>query len=136
MEDDVELKVRYASASLEGDMARIAVVTERGRLTLQMHRVVLGALAGTIARAMFPRTSEPVVPLGDEAVALSGDVPIAPLGDAAPDDVAQVDLPGPEGGAITALAQAEDIPTQPEAHEPEPDSPAGAKRSRVSRAQQ
>jgi hypothetical protein len=130
MDEDIELTVRYASASLDGETARIAVVTDSGPLTLQMHRIVLGALAGSIARALFPRTSEPAPPLEDEPAAPVGEASITPLGDVEPhDDLAQSDVvqddlaqdglgradlthidPPESAGAAVGV---EDIPTQP-----------------------
>ena len=106
MEDDIELNVRSASASLDGDTARIAVFTDHGRVTLLMHRFVLGALGGTIARALWPRTEERV----------------APFGDAEPQDApTQRDSQEPGGEPVSAVAGVElqDIPTQPEPQEVE-----------------
>ena len=60
MERHIELQVRYASASMDGETATIAVATDHGHLTLRMHRIVLGALAGTIARALFPKVGDSV----------------------------------------------------------------------------
>ena len=51
-------EVRDAAASISGDLATIALFTERGPLTLQMHRRVLGALGGQIARALWPKSGE------------------------------------------------------------------------------
>ena len=64
MERHIELQVRYASASMDGETATIAVATDHGHLTLRMHRIVLGALAGTIARALFPKVGDFVPALG------------------------------------------------------------------------
>jgi hypothetical protein len=125
MDEDIELTVRYASASLDGETARIAVVTDSGPLTLQMHRIVLGALAGSIARALFPRTSEPAPLLGDEPAAPVGEVSIAPLGDVEPhddlaqDDVGRVDVTNVHPPETEGAAGVDYIPTQPEAHEPD-----------------
>jgi hypothetical protein len=63
MEDDVEpsesrYEVHDVAASLEGDLALLALFTTRGPVTLQMHRVILGALGGKIARAMWPKPGE------------------------------------------------------------------------------
>ena len=104
MEDDIELKVRSAVASLEGETARIVVVTDYGRITLQMHRIVLGALAGTIARALFPRT-------GEDVPALAGDEP--------PNVPTQPETEEPENEAGAAFGGVENVPSQPEASEPE-----------------
>jgi hypothetical protein len=60
MADKVELTVRQAAAYLDGDAAKIALVTDQGKVTLRMHRLELGALGGAIARAMWPKAGEPV----------------------------------------------------------------------------
>jgi hypothetical protein len=51
-------EVRDAAASIHGDLATIALFTEKGPLTLQMHRHVLGVLGGQIARALWPKPGE------------------------------------------------------------------------------
>jgi hypothetical protein len=106
MKDDIELNVRYASASLDGDTARIAVFTDRGRLTLLMHRFALGALGGTIARALWPRTGERVAAFDD----------VEPQN--AP---TQRDSQEPGGEPVGAVAgiEPQNIPTQPESQEVE-----------------
>jgi hypothetical protein len=60
MERNIELTVRYASARMDSDgvTASIVVVTDHGRVTLRMHRIVLGGLAGAIARVLFPRVGD------------------------------------------------------------------------------
>jgi hypothetical protein len=103
MERELELTVRYAHADMTGDAASITVVTDHGRLTLRMHRIVLGNLAGTIARALWPREERPE--LAD--VASSEDIPV------------QHDAQEPEAEHLGPSAgDADDIPTQPEPREP------------------
>jgi hypothetical protein len=55
------LEVHDAAASLDGDTAMIALFTDHGPVTLQMHRRVLGALGGTIARSLWPKPGEHLV---------------------------------------------------------------------------
>jgi hypothetical protein len=86
MDDGIEFEVRSAAAALDGDTATIALVTDRGPLSLRMQRTVLGALGGTIARALWPKAGE--------AVATAPELPEA---DAAPHDVpTQPALPEPD----------------------------------------
>jgi hypothetical protein len=99
MERDIELTVRYAHAHMTEDAASIIVVTEHGRVTLRMHRFVLGNLAGTIARALWPREERPA------------------LDEVAPDTVAtqpEPEQPEAEPDAI-ASSEAQDTAGQPEA---------------------
>jgi hypothetical protein len=63
MGDDVRpiesrFEVHDAAASLDGDFATIALFTDQGPVTLRMHRLVLGALGGQIARALWPKSGE------------------------------------------------------------------------------
>ena len=124
MERHIELQVRYASASMDGETATIAVATDHGHLTLRMHRIVLGALAGTIARALFPKVGDSVpaqgpIEMQDSPQPRSGE-PEGDPADAVPEAEAQnvVIQSGPEetaeSGAAVAGVEPENVPTQPE----------------------
>jgi hypothetical protein len=108
MEDDVELTVRHARARIDGDTARVEVTTDRGRVTLRMHRLALGALGGAIARALWPKAGEDVPVF---AGAEPQDVPIQPASE-------------PEGEPVGAgvAAALQDVPIQPASQEPEGES--------------
>ena len=125
MERHIELQVRYASASMDGETATIAVATDHGHLTLRMHRIVLGALAGTIARALFPKVGDSVPALGPIEMQDSPTQPRSgePAGDpvdAVPEAEPQnvIIQSGPEetaeSGAAVAGVEPENVPTQPE----------------------
>src|SRR5262245_43860169 len=58
MERNIEITARSAVASMEGETATIEVVTDYGRLTLRMHRIAFGNLAGEIARALWQKVAE------------------------------------------------------------------------------
>lgn len=116
MGDKIEFTVSHATASLDGDTARISLVTDRGNVTLQMHRLDLGALGGTIARALWPKAGEslPTQPEMHEAQAeVSTDA--GPLTVPTQPDLHEVEA---EPSAAIADPDAEIIPTQPELHEP------------------
>jgi hypothetical protein len=118
MDDKTELKVSHAAASLDGDTARIALVTDQGNVTLLLHRLDLAALGGTIARALWPKAGEsvPTQPALPEAEAESS----VALADAEPDTVpTQPTLHGPEAGPAIADSAPDSVPTQPELHEPD-----------------
>jgi hypothetical protein len=120
MEDKIEFTVRDAMASLDGDTARIALVTDQGRVTLRMHRLDLGALGGTIARALWPKAGESV-PTQRELHETEAE-PSAAIADAEPHSVpTQPELhdPDAEPSAATADAEPHSVPTQPELHDPE-----------------
>ena len=125
MERHIELQVRYASASMDGETATIAVATDHGHLTLRMHRIVLGALAGTIARALFPKVGDFVPALGpiemqDFPTQPGSGKPEGDPADAVPEAEAQnvIIQSGPEetaeSGAAVAGVEPENVPTQPE----------------------
>ena len=125
MERHIELQVRYASASMDGETATIAVATDHGHLTLRMHRIVLGALAGTIARALFPKVGDSVPALGPIEMQDSPTQPRSgePAGDpvdavpeAEPQNVIIQSRPEEtaESGAAVAGVEPENVPTQPE----------------------
>ena len=125
MERHIELQVRYASASMDGETATIAVATDHGHLTLRMHRIVLGALAGTIARALFPKVGDSVPALGpiemqDSLTQPRSEEPAGDPVDAVPEAEAQnvIIQSGPEetaeSGAAVAGVEPENVPTQPE----------------------
>jgi hypothetical protein len=125
MERHIELQVRYASASMDGETATIAVATDHGHLTLRMHRIVLGALAGTIARALFPKVGDSVPALGpiemqDSPTQPKSEEPEGDPADAVPEAEAQnvIIQSGPEetaeSGAAVAGVEPENVPTQPE----------------------
>jgi hypothetical protein len=133
MERDIELTVRYAHAHMTGDAASIIVVTEHGRVTLRMHRFVLGNLAGAIARALWPRVEEPARAVADVT---QQTVPAQPepqqsepeperLGAIAGSEVQEVavqsEAEGPEAEHLDTVAISEDIPVQHDAPEPEPE---------------
>ena len=125
VERHIELQVRYASASMDGETATIAVATDHGHLTLRMHRIVLGALAGTIARALFPKVGDFVPALGPiemqefptqpRSGEPAGD-PVDAVPEAEPQNV--IIQSGPEetaeSGAAVAGVEPENVPTQPE----------------------
>jgi hypothetical protein len=104
VEHDTELTVRSALARIDGDTARIDVITDRGRVTLRMHRLVLGGLGGAIARALWPK-------VGDEMPTIAGsephDVPIQP---------ASQELDEESIGAASS-AELQDVPIQPASEE-------------------
>ena len=125
MERHIELQVRYASASMDGETATIAVATDHGHLTLRMHRIVLGALAGTIARALFPKVGDSVPALGpiemqDSLTQPRSEEPAGDPVDPVPEAEAQnvIIQSGPEetaeSGAAVAGVEPENVPTQPE----------------------
>ena len=121
MVDRTELRVSHAAASLHGDLATIALVTDQGEVILRMHRLDLGALGGSIARALWPKAGEsiPTAPVVEEEHAEAS----VALTEAEPDSVpTQPDLHEPEAAPAAATAEAEphSIPTQPDLHEPEP----------------
>jgi hypothetical protein len=127
VEHDIELTVREAHARIDGDTARLQVATDRGRVTLRMHRLVLAALGGSIARALLPKVGDAAPALADaeseaqgeprdpvrEPFAVEGpdlqDVPTQPASPDAADDSVGVD----DGPAL------QDVPTQPASPEPE-----------------
>ena len=124
MADKIELRVSHAAASLDGDTARIALVTDQGNVTLQMHRLDLGALGGTIARALWPKVGESI-PTQPELHEVEGEPSVA-LADAEPETVAtqpELEEPEAEPSATTADPDPDpdpqSIPTQPELHEPD-----------------
>jgi hypothetical protein len=113
MEHDTELTVRHARARIDGDIARIEVVTDRGRVTLRMHRLVLGALGGAIARALWPKVGEELTEFADTAQ----DVPIQPVSQE------------PDREALDAADAPHDVPIDPVTHEPDAEvagAPAGS----------
>ena len=125
MERHIELQVRYASASMDGETATIAVATDHGHLTLRMHRIVLGALAGTIARALFPKVGDFVpapgpIEMQDSPTQPKSEEPAGDPADAVPEAEAQnvIIQSGPEetaeSGAAVAGVEPENVPTQPE----------------------
>lgn len=125
MERHIELQVRYASASMDGETATIAVATDHGHLTLRMHRIVLGALAGTIARALFPKVGDSVpapgpIEMQDSPTQPRSGEPEGDPADAVPEAEAQnvIIQSGPEetaeSGAAVAGVEPENVPTQPE----------------------
>ena len=125
MERHIELQVRYASASMDGETATIAVATDHGHLTLRMHRIVLGALAGTIARALFPKVGDSVPALGpiemqDSPTQPRSEEPEGDPADAVPEAEAQNVIiqsrpeETAESGAAVAGVEPENVPTQPE----------------------
>ena len=125
MELHIELQVRYASASMDGETATIAVATDHGHLTLRMPRIVLGALAGTIARALFPKVGDSVPALGPIEMQDSPTQPRSgePAGDpvdavpeAEPQNVIIQSRPEEtaESDAAVAGVEPENVPTQPE----------------------
>jgi hypothetical protein len=120
MQDRTELQVSHATAALDGDAATIALTTDQGNVTLRMHRLDLGALGGSIARALWPKAGEsiPTLPELDEAQA----EPVVALADPEPEAVpTQPELDEPEAYASAAVVPPEpdSIPTQPELHEPD-----------------
>jgi hypothetical protein len=125
MERHIELQVRYASASMDGETATIAVATDHGHLTLRMHRIVLGALAGTIARALFPKVGDSVpapgaIEMQDSPTQPRSEEPEGDPADAVPEAEPQnvIIQSGPEetaeSGAAVAGVEPENVPTQPE----------------------
>lgn len=131
MEDDVELTVRHAHARIDGDTATLAIFTDRGRVTLRMHRLVLGAVGGAIARALWPKAGEDVPvfagaePQGFPAQRESQESASAPLragvGAELQDVPIQPASQEPDGEAVGAPAgiEPQDIPAQHESREPD-----------------
>ena len=95
-----------------------------------MHRIVLGALADTIARALFPKVGDSVPALGpiemqDSPTQPRSEEPEGDPADAVPEAEPQnfIIQSGPEetaeSGAAVAGVEPENDPTQPEAEESE-----------------
>ena len=90
-----------------------------------MHRIVLGALAGTIARALFPKVGDSVpaqgpIEMQDSPTQPRSGEPEGDPADAVPEAEAQnvIIQSGPEetaeSGAAVAGVEPENVPTQPE----------------------